>query len=98
MARTKDHQATAELIALVSKAKSTIDIENPYFIPTFRWRRAFKKSIERGVKTPIAYRFKLFKRLAAGTSSVPKPSRQSIANGDKYGNIGESKCSIPRPW
>ncbi len=46
----KDHQATAELIALVSKAQSTIDIENPYFIPTFRWRRAFKKSIERGVK------------------------------------------------
>jgi len=46
----KDHQATAELIAMVSKAKSTIDIENPYFIPTFRWRRAFKKSMERGVK------------------------------------------------
>jgi len=46
----KDHQATTELIALVSKAHSTLDIENPYFIPTFRWRRAFKKSMERGVK------------------------------------------------
>lgn len=46
----KDQQATKELIALVSKAQSTLDIENPYFIPTYRWRRAFKKSLERGVK------------------------------------------------
>ncbi|MDO8366701.1 MAG: phosphatidylserine/phosphatidylglycerophosphate/cardiolipin synthase family protein, partial [Saprospiraceae bacterium] len=46
----KDHQATRELIALVSKAECTLDIENPYFIPTYRWRRAFKKSLERGVK------------------------------------------------
>jgi len=46
----KDHQATTELIALVTKAQRTLDIENPYFIPTFRWRRTFKKSMERGVK------------------------------------------------
>ncbi len=46
----KDHQATEELIALVSKAQSTLDIENPYFVPTLRWRRAFKRSLGRGVK------------------------------------------------
>lgn len=46
----KDYQATKELIALVAKAQSTLDIENPYFIPTYRWRRTFKKSLEKGVK------------------------------------------------
>ena len=46
----KDRQATTELIALVSKAHSSIDLENPYFIPTHRWQRALKKCRERGVK------------------------------------------------
>ena len=46
----KDRQATAELIALISKAEHHIDIENPYFIPTRRWRNAFKQCLKRGVK------------------------------------------------
>ncbi len=46
----KDRQATDELIALVAKADSTLFLENPYFIPTRRWRRAIKSSIDRGVK------------------------------------------------
>lgn len=46
----KDRQATNELIALVSKADSTVFIENPYFIPTRRWRKAIKSSLARGVK------------------------------------------------
>ena len=44
----KDRQATDELIALVSKARSIIDIENPCFIPTSRWRTALKDCLVRG--------------------------------------------------
>jgi phosphatidylserine/phosphatidylglycerophosphate/cardiolipin synthase-like enzyme len=47
---TKDRQAARELIALVSKAEHSIDIENPYFIPTRFWKRALKESLKRGVK------------------------------------------------
>ncbi|MBC7776951.1 MAG: phosphatidylserine/phosphatidylglycerophosphate/cardiolipin synthase family protein [Phycisphaerae bacterium] len=46
----KDQQATDELIALVSKAQHTLDIENPYFVPTRRWRQALKQCLKRGVK------------------------------------------------
>ncbi len=46
----KDRQATTQLISLVSKADSCIDFENPYFIPTYRWRSALKKCLKRGVK------------------------------------------------
>lgn len=46
----KNRQATDELIALVSKARSIIDIENPCFIPTSRWRTALKDCLVRGVK------------------------------------------------
>jgi putative cardiolipin synthase len=46
----KDRQATNELIGLVSKARHTIDIENSYYLPTRRWRRALKECLDRGVK------------------------------------------------
>lgn len=48
--RRKDRQATYELIELVSKAKTAIDLENPYFLPTKRWRRGLKKCLDQGVR------------------------------------------------
>ena len=46
----KDRRGTRQLIALIDSAKYSIDIENPYFHPTPRWERAFKRATKRGVK------------------------------------------------
>ncbi len=46
----KDPQAARELIKLISQAQYTIDIENPYFIPTRSWKNALNKCLDRGVK------------------------------------------------
>lgn len=46
----KNRRGTRQLIALIDSAKYSIDIENPYFHPTPRWDRAFKRATKRGVK------------------------------------------------
>lgn len=46
----KDYYTTEKLIELVSSAQHSLDIENPYFIPTKAWKKAFKKCLRRGVK------------------------------------------------
>lgn len=46
----KDRQATYQLIELTARATSSLDFENPYFIPTKRWRRALKASRAQGVR------------------------------------------------
>lgn len=46
----KDRQATYQLIELTARATSSLDFENPYFIPTKRWRRALKASRDQGVR------------------------------------------------
>jgi phosphatidylserine/phosphatidylglycerophosphate/cardiolipin synthase-like enzyme len=49
----KDQQAARELIALISKAQKTLDIENAYFMPTRQWKKALKACLERGVKVRL---------------------------------------------
>lgn len=46
----KNRRGTRQLIALIDSAKNSIDIENPYFKPTIRWKKAFERAIDRGVK------------------------------------------------
>lgn len=46
----KDSQCTRELIALVDSAKISLDIENAYFSPTYRWWKALKRASNRGVR------------------------------------------------
>ncbi|MBL7813597.1 MAG: phosphatidylserine/phosphatidylglycerophosphate/cardiolipin synthase family protein [Saprospiraceae bacterium] len=49
----KDRSCTRQLIALIDSAQHSIDIENPYFHPTFIWRRALINAIKRGVKVRL---------------------------------------------
>lgn len=46
----KNRDGTHQLLALLDSAKSSIDIENPYFHPTRRWLKALQRAIDRGVK------------------------------------------------
>lgn len=49
----KNKQSTRQLLNIVKTAKSQILIENPYFHPTPRWKRAFKSAIARGVQVKL---------------------------------------------
>jgi cardiolipin synthase len=51
--KRKDKACTDSLIALVNNARTSIDIENAYFIPTKRWFKAFKAANKRGVKIRV---------------------------------------------
>ncbi len=48
--RRKGHECTKAMLALISQAQRTIDIENAYFIPTRSWWRTLKAAHKRGVR------------------------------------------------
>ena len=52
-AERKNRRGTKQLISLIDSAKYSIDIENPYFHPTKKWGKAFKKALSRGVKIRV---------------------------------------------
>ncbi len=49
----KDNKCTKELIKLMSKARSHIFIENPYFIPTPTWENFFEEAQKKGIKITV---------------------------------------------
>lgn len=51
--RRKDKACTDSLISFVNSARTSIDIENAYFIPTRRWLKALKAANKRGVKIRV---------------------------------------------
>ncbi len=46
----KDAGSTDSLIVLIEHAQNHITLENPYFVPTRKWQKAFDRAVERGVK------------------------------------------------
>ncbi len=46
----KGYSSTNALISFIDSAKQSVLIENPYFVPTKGWNRAFNDALQRGVK------------------------------------------------
>ncbi len=49
----KSAASTQALISFVDSAKYSICLENPYFVPTKTWNRAFRAALKRGVKVRV---------------------------------------------